>query len=231
LGLATKGRIQVDAMNAMSYDAMALGSGDFLVGLDTLRERMSAARFPMLSANAVMSDTGQLIGQPYVLKDLGSGYSAAIVGLTDGDVEGFMAATHAPAIRVLDPIETTKRCLNEIGSKANVIIVLSHLGTEADRELAEMVPGVDVIVGGKSEAVLEPAKVDGSETVVVQAGSQGKYLGIARVRFDSQGVVVSVEGEPLALGEDVPDDPAMVKLIEDYTREVGPIPTTETVID
>lgn len=225
IGLATKGQAIIEAMNLMQYDAMALGSGDFVVGLDLLRERMKAAQFPMLSANAVLSDTGELIARPYVIKDLGPGYRAAIIGLTDPDVEGLSRAVRGPVVRTLDPMDTLKKAVAEVSGKANVVIVLSHLGLQADRDLAESVPGIAVIVGGKSGEIMPPTQVGPTGAVLAQAGSQGKYLGELRLMLNEQGRVTSVRGEEKALGAEIPDDPAMAKFVDDQTRLMGPAPT------
>lgn len=225
LGLATKGKLMVEAMNLLGYQAMALGSGDFVIGLDTLRIRMKAAQFPMLSANAVFSDTGQLVGQPYVIDDLGQGHKAAIIGLTDPDVLGFLEAMNEPAVRVLDATETVRRYVQEVSGQADIIIVLSHMGLDFDQEVAKAVPGIDVIIGGKSGAVLNPAnRVSPTGPVIAQAGSQGKYLGVLRLKFDGQGNLLGVEGGPVSLGSDIPDDPAMADLIERYSKQLGPTP-------
>jgi len=173
VGLATKGKALVEAMNMMKYDAMTLGSGDFFIGLDLLRERMKAAQFPMLSANAVLSDTGQLIAQPYVIKDLGQGYRAAIIGLTDPYVQTITTVSHGPIVRALDPTETLKKIMAEVAGKANVFIVLSHLGHQTDRDLAQAIPGISVIVGGQSQEIMPPTQVGPSRTVLVQAGARG----------------------------------------------------------
>ena len=161
----------------MKYDAMTLGSGDFVIGFDLLKERMKEAQFPLLSANVVMSDTGDLIAQPYVVKDLGQGYHAAIIGVTDADAASLVQAINGPAVRVLDPAEAVKRYVAEIGSRANFVIVLSHLGSEADLSLAEAVPGIGLIVGGKDGSIVPPTEIGPGHTISVQASSQGEYLG------------------------------------------------------
>ena len=60
--------------------------------------------------------------------------------------------------------------------KADVIVVLSHMGYEAERAIAGRVPGIDVIVGGHTHDILwRPERV--GSTLIVQAGSHGKFVG------------------------------------------------------
>ena len=61
--LKTQGKSSVEAMNRLGYDAMALGPADLALGLETLRARMAEAKFPMLSANAVVTGTEELGGE------------------------------------------------------------------------------------------------------------------------------------------------------------------------
>jgi 2',3'-cyclic-nucleotide 2'-phosphodiesterase (5'-nucleotidase family) len=61
--------------------------------------------------------------------------------------------------------------------------VLSHIGLDADRELAGKVKGIDVIVGGHSHTVVKDPVIE-SGTVIVQAGSNGVYLGVIKISFD-----------------------------------------------
>jgi 5'-nucleotidase / UDP-sugar diphosphatase len=231
IGLATKGKALVEAMNMMKYDAMALGSGDFVIGLDLLKERMKTAQFPMLSANAVLSDTGELIAQPYIIKDLGQDYRAAIIGLTDPDVTSLSLTTQGPVVRTLDPAETVKKIMAEVSGKANAIIVLSHLGSQADRELAQTIPGIAAIIGGKSGEIMPPTQVGPSHTVLVQAGSQGKYLGELRLTLGEAGQLMAVEGEEKALEAGIPDDPAMAKFVEEQSKLLGPTAVAPAAVE
>ncbi len=231
IGLATKGKALVEAMNMMHYDAMGLGSGDFIVGLDLLKERMKAAQFPMLSANAVLSDTGELIAQPYAIKDLGQGYRVALVGLTDPYVQALTEASPGPVIRALDPIETLKKVMAEVSGKADAVIVLSHLGSQDDRALAQAIPGIAAIVGGKSGEIMPPTQVGPSHTVLAQAASQGRYLGELWLTLNESGQVTAVRGEEKSLEGEIPDDPAMAKFVDEQLKLLGPTAVTPAVVD
>jgi len=66
---------------------------------------------------------------------------------------------------------------------AKLIIVLSHQGLDADKDLAGTVSGIDIIVGGHSHtAVTAPVRV--GRTIITQAGSYGVYLGVLKLEVD-----------------------------------------------
>jgi len=206
----TQGKVIVEAMNLLGYDAMALGGEDFWLGLDVLRQRMAEAKFPILSANVVMADTNQLFATPYVIKEIGD-QQVAIVGLTNQEA----TSAAGGAIAVLDPPEVLQDVMDEVSKEADVIIVLSHLGTEVDLQMANQVKGIDLIVGGKSHDVLNPPLwMEESSTVIAQAGVQGQYIGVVRLEIDSQGQVASHKGEAVLLTQDFADDPEMMAFLD-----------------
>ncbi len=211
-------------MNRLGYDAMALGSGDFIIGWDILQKRMAEAAFPMLSANVVLSDTGALVGQPYVIKELTPEHKVAVIGLTDQDVLSLKQTIGGPPLRVLGATDTLRQYVDEVSSQADIIVVLSHLGFEEDQKLANLFPDVDAIIGGKSGHLFDPPirpRPDGP--VVVQAGSLGERLGMVRLDFDAQGHLVGWDGRLILLTPDVPDDPTMAEFLHQYDSRLTPV--------
>ena len=208
----TQGKVIVEAMNLLGYDAMALGDQDFQMGLDVLRQRMEEAQFPILSANVVIAGTDKLFAPPYVVKDIGD-HKAAIIGLTNQEA----AQAAGGAIVVLSPLEALQHLIDEVSKKADIIIVLSHLGIEVDLQMVSEVKGIDLVIGGQSHDVLNPPLWDEARgTVIAQAGYQGRWIGVVRLDMDGQGTVASHEGEVVVLGEDFADDPEMRALLDQY---------------
>jgi 5'-nucleotidase / UDP-sugar diphosphatase len=74
------------------------------------------------------------------------------------------------------PEIAVQQCLLKLKDRTDIILVLSHCGFQADRELAARVPGIDVIVGGHSHTkILQPEQV--GRTIIVQAWEHAKALG------------------------------------------------------
>jgi 5'-nucleotidase/UDP-sugar diphosphatase len=212
LAQQTQGKVIVETMNLLGYDAMALGDQDFRLGFDVLRQRMEEANFPVLSANAVISGTDRLFTLPYITKKIRD-HEVAIIGLTNAAA----IQTSGGAIAIYDPLKALQYFMDEMSAKADVIIVLSHMGTEVDLQLASEVEEIDLIVGGQSRDVLNPPLWDeASSTVIAQAGYQGRWIGVVRLDIDSRGTVASYEGEVVLLGEDFADDPEVIALLDQY---------------
>ena len=122
--LKTQGQTSVEAMNRMGYDAMVLGPADLGLGVAALRQRSAEAKFAMVSANAVLTGTMQLLAKPYLLREL-AGHRVAIVGLSGGG--------GTAEIGVLDPLATARKIVPEVRQQADVVILLSHAGPAVDQ--------------------------------------------------------------------------------------------------
>jgi 5'-nucleotidase/UDP-sugar diphosphatase len=125
------GKTVVEVMNAVGFDAMALGNHEFDWGLNVLKERKAQAAFPMLSANLFDKNSGRRadLVPSYVIIER-QGVKIAVVGFTTPDtalttnprnVEGFVFA---------DPAATLKVLLPELKAQgAGLVVALGHLAS------------------------------------------------------------------------------------------------------
>ncbi len=103
---------------------------------------------------------------------------------------------------------------------AKTVILLSHLNSNRDREIAEKIQGIDGIVGGHDHVKISPPlEVNGA--VIVQAGDFGQYLGRLDLTIDPEtGKVARYQGTLIPVGEDIPDDPQTWQAVEAQQRRV-----------
>jgi len=205
-----KGAAAAEIMNALGYDAMAVGNHEFDDGPEVLRNFMDAVAFPVLMANADVSREPALadVFTPSTILEV-DGEAIGLIGLTPQNNDEL--ASPGPNITFTDPVAAVQREVERFQAEGiNKIIVLSHSGLGVDVDLASKVPGVDVIIGGHSHTLLAnntdaaagpyPTWVeapDGNRTAIIQAYAYGKYLGELTVRFDENGVVTQATGDPL----------------------------------
>jgi 2',3'-cyclic-nucleotide 2'-phosphodiesterase (5'-nucleotidase family) len=116
-----------------------------------------------------------------------------ILGLTYHDLTSIVRASAIEGLRSLPPAETVRRYLPELRETCDLVIVLSHLGLEADVELARAVPEIALIVGGHSHRVLIAGAQTGG-TLIVQAGAYGEYLGQVAVPWDRDQGQIAADG-------------------------------------
>lgn len=180
------GKPVIEIMNALNFDAMVLGNHEFDWGLSVLRSLRSEARFPFLAANITdRKDLPPPGMKPFILLEK-EGLKLAIIGVTTPQARYTTRPDLMKDVRVNNPETILPEMIRQAqGQGARFIIVLSHLGLDEDRMLAEKVPGIHVIVGGHSHtAVATP--VTAGKTIIVQAGSYGSEMGILNLWLDRE---------------------------------------------
>jgi 5'-nucleotidase / UDP-sugar diphosphatase len=177
------GKASIEVMNAMKFDAMVVGNHEFDFGPKVLKERLAQARFPMLGANV----RGFAALKPYVIKNL-KGVRIAIIGVVTQDTPVATHPRNVAGLTFSTPESAVKKYLAQLKGRADIFIVLSHCGFQADRELAAKVPGINVIVGGHSHTKLLQPEVVG-QTIIVQAWEHAKALGVLNLRIDDKKIV------------------------------------------
>jgi 5'-nucleotidase/UDP-sugar diphosphatase len=175
------------------YDAMELGNHEFDLGLEALTGIVTSA-FPngdpamsLLNANFDLSNLGALSGVVHknIVKTM-DGVKIGIFGLLTEDAENYSEAVIARFSGDIHGVAAAQvKALREKGCR--VVICLSHLGASGDSSLADGVEGIDIIVGGHSHDLFGKAIVRHG-TIIVQAGSHGRYLGELSVSVGPRGV-------------------------------------------
>ena len=169
------------AMNAVGYDAAALGNHEFNYGLDILRTFESQLDHPLLGANAVDDATGRPVFPPYVIKKLrptknGPTLTVGILGLTNPGIAIWDKANVEGKLRFPGLVEQAKVFVPELKKAGcDVIVVAAHSGADtsssygdalpypenASTLVAEQVPGIDAILVGHAHVEIPQRLVDG----------------------------------------------------------------------
>jgi 2',3'-cyclic-nucleotide 2'-phosphodiesterase (5'-nucleotidase family) len=177
----SKGENGVKVLEALGYDAMAIGNHEFDYGSERLVELMEMNDVPMLASNVKKADDTDL-ATPYILKEM-DGYTVAIFGLSTPETTYKSHPDNTVGLTFENPIDTAKEMVAMLADKADIIIALAHIGDEGDyttAAIAEAVTGLDVIIDGHSHNVYDGGLTVG-DTLIVQAGEKTKNIGIAKL--------------------------------------------------
>jgi len=181
------GRMEIDAMNRMKYDAITLGNHEFDNGIDTLAVILKKAQFPILSSNYQLDKTPLFeFVKPYLILERG-GLRIGIMAL-DVNPKSLIIENNYKGLVYEDPIKKAKDISTFLKKKekCDVIICLSHLGADStkaevnDFEIAHRTRYIDVIIGGHSHSLLENViakNAAGKPIVIAQMAKSGLYLG------------------------------------------------------
>ena len=175
------GRVEVDAMNRMKYDAITLGNHEFDNGIDTLAVVLKNAQFPIISSNYNLSNTSLAkLVKPYQIL-YRDGLKIGIMAL-DVNPKSLIMENNYKGLVYEDPFEKADEIstLLKKKEKCDVIICLSHLGAETDFQVAHKTRYIDVIIGGHSHSMITDTtekNAEGKPIVIAQMGKSGLYLG------------------------------------------------------
>ncbi|MEK6756984.1 MAG: bifunctional UDP-sugar hydrolase/5'-nucleotidase [Bacteroidota bacterium] len=212
----TLGQSQIELMNIINPDAMTLGNHEFDYGSERLRQTLRTARFPTLAANIYDDRSRSTFREPTRIVTRGD-LRVGIVGLTHPQLESLVIKDSLAGIKMLDVDSVLSWHINALKTqKVDLLIALTHAGLQNDSAIASRHPEIDIIVGGHDHvALLKPAKVN--RTLIVQAGTRGRWLGKLELMVDLDGdSVFSYRGELVETraGEIAPDSVAARKVEE-----------------
>jgi len=177
--VSEKARLILEGFNLMGYDALGIGDDDLTLGRDFLMEMSKKAQFPFLSSNIINEDSGRLLFQPYLLKEI-AGMKIGIFSLFSPDLFTGPNDFRKKRLVIRDPVETAQAMVRELQPKTDLIILLSHLSYPKDVELAQNISGIHLIIGSHTGAnLLYPPLI--KNTYLLQMAPKGMYG--ARIDF------------------------------------------------
>ena len=216
--LWTNAQDMVDACKLLGVDVMT-GHWEFTYGMERVKEIVEkdfAGKLDFVAQNVKTNDFGDQVFKPYVIREI-NGVPCAIIGqafpYTPIANPRYMVADWAFGIQD----ENMQVMVDEArGKGAQVVVVLSHNGMDVDLKMASRVRGIDAIFGGHTHdgvPVAVPVSNAGGKTLVTNAGSNTKFLGV--MDFDVKGgKVVDFRYRLLPIfANQLKADPAMDALI------------------
>jgi S-sulfosulfanyl-L-cysteine sulfohydrolase len=229
LANATDGAAMVEVANLLGIEAMT-GHWEFTYGEKNLRQNLKNFKGEFLAQNVFLTDDAAFnnapafdasngrVFKPATIKELG-GYRVGIVGQAMPYVPIAHPKRFTPdwtfGIRDADLQKVVDGLRQR--DKVDAVLLLSHNGMDVDLKLASRVTGIDVILGGHThDAVPRPTVVANAsgKTLVTNAGSNGKFLGVLDLDLD-KGRVKDVRYRLVPVFADIlPADRAMQAAID-----------------
>lgn len=201
--LWTRGRDMVGACNLLGVDVMT-GHWEFTYNDEEVLENVSDFQGDFVANNVVATEDALFDGvevfdedsghvfQPYVVKEV-NGRRIAVIGQAFPYTPIANPQRFIPdwtfGIRESDLADQVSHVRTT--EKPDAVVLLSHNGMDVDLKLASQVPGIDAILGGHThDGIPVPVEVknSGGITLVTNAGSNGKFLGVLDLKFGASGV-------------------------------------------
>ncbi|HEY3266641.1 MAG TPA: metallophosphoesterase [Armatimonadota bacterium] len=193
LGFRPAGEPILSRMSDAGYSAMAMGNREAHLWRNVLEMKIKSARFPILSAN--VSAPHPIRGVQPSLELERNGLRIAVAGLTVPMITKSMWSRHLCDLLFENPRDAARALSADLRPRADMLILLSHLGQKADREIAAD-GGFDLILGGHSHVLTEAPERVGS-TWICHTGSHARFAGVWNVERRASGWSVSGSLQPL----------------------------------
>lgn len=227
------GVVEQKAMNALGYDMRILGNHEFDNGISDLAKVLDESDAEFIATNYNLDNT-----------PLGEEFEKYSIREFDGKRIGFISINLQPkgmisegnydGLEYLDAVEAANASawwLKNI-EHCDMVIAITHIGYDpavppGDKSLAGSTRNIDIIIGGHSHDLIDPANddmqwripnLDGEEVLVTQVGKQGKNVGEITIDLDNGDADYRII--PVTARYDSRIDPAMTELIAPYRAGV-----------
>ncbi len=211
VGNYDSGSIVMGFMNRIGYDVWSPGNHEFDAGLENAFRIMNMAEFPVLAANIVNAETGEIPPpmRPYIIKEV-AGIKIGMIGLVTEETPYYALPEDVKEIEFLKVKPVTEKYIAEIKDQVDLIFVVSHLGVPYDvetayremiesdveqrirygmnaMELAHYVKGIDLMVCGHIHVGYERGWEDPlTHTICLQTYGRGTGVGLYEIAVDPE---------------------------------------------
>ncbi|HEX8632568.1 MAG TPA: 5'-nucleotidase C-terminal domain-containing protein [Pyrinomonadaceae bacterium] len=227
------------AMNALQFDALAVGNHEYNFGLSVLEKARREANFPWLSANTYRAGTNDTYYRPYVVKEV-NGVRVGLLGLTTPGVPFWENRENFAGLEFREPVAEARKWTAVLRDKERVdlVVIAMHMGVEEDLRSGELSPGqvaqenaavrlarevagVDLILMGHTHREVPSLVIN--NVLLTQANFWGRHLARADVYLErvegGRWRVVAKSARTVAVGEGTETDAEIAHLVEPYDRE------------
>ena len=224
-GVRVRGKQMIEVMNAMSFDVVAFGNHEFDIPKKDLQKRMDESNFPWISSN-VFNKTADSIKQFYQelsgVKRLVKGSFIKEIFDEDGTKikVGFISVCipSNPKDYVLykDMFGAIVKEYESIKNKVDIVIGLTHVKIEHDREIAKLLPNIPLIMGGhehtnKNEMI--------GNVRITKADANAKTAYIHSINYDKKNKNTIISSQLKSIDTSITDN-LKVKLVVDKWSQV-----------
>ncbi len=233
-----KGEVEQQMLNELGYDVQIIGNHEFDNGMDALKKMLDNAGPALISSN--YDFTGSVLDgmfQPYMVKQYGK-HKVGVMAL-NLDPKGMVAEGNYDGVKYLPWKEVTQKTVDLLRNqeKCDYVIAVTHIGYKGsdedaklfgDVQVAEQTSGIDLIIGGHSHSLLDPAvkvaNAEGDSVMIVQTGKYGQYVGEVTMNLSNGDLTEKLISVDSRL--DARRDSALMAKIEPYRAGIDSLYNT-----
>jgi S-sulfosulfanyl-L-cysteine sulfohydrolase len=208
----TQGKAMLPILSRLGLDGMT-AHWEFAYGPETFQQRAAELNYPVLALNVFTQHDRKLIFPPYRIKEA-NGLRIGIAGLANNIVDKMMPPSFSEGLTFDLGREELSQVVQRLRQEEQVdlVVLLSHLGFPQDMQLVSDVAGIDICLSGHTHHRLYQPVRQG-ETLLIQSGSHGSFLGRLEVTIEGSRIV-DYRHELLQVEQDISPDQEIQDLVD-----------------
>ena len=173
---------------------------------------------PFISSNIVYEQNSEYFVEPYIIKEFfpepNTSIKVAILGVCPERKAFFSSRLGEPMLKSLNPEKAIEKIVPELKGKCNIIILLSHLGFELTKQLAQKMNEIDIIISGGDQKTSSGIALP-NHKIIASAGLEGKNLGSIEIS-NINSTIKMLKHELIPLTDKIENDRELLKLTKEY---------------
>lgn len=219
----TKGGVMIDLLNNLGVNGTTLGNHEFDYSYENLQKQMQNKKFPVLCCNAFDKRTGELL--PFATEYAvfaHDGIKIGVIGVDTPETKWISFEKNVENIEFKDPVPIATELAKKLKkSGCDFIIMLSHLGLNADIEFLKKAEGIDMILGGHTHVVKKDFVYAGpNNTPIVHSGCSCEHASVVTLDIDGINKPKMTVNSVSLYQKDIGEDTFIKNLSEDYLKDL-----------
>jgi 2',3'-cyclic-nucleotide 2'-phosphodiesterase (5'-nucleotidase family) len=210
-GERVRGKQMVEVMNAMNFDLVAFGNHEFDLSYENLQNRLNESKFEWICSNVYHNLNGEKKSFGKIIegekKDINQTYIKEFKVGSETIKIGFISvcipSNPRSYVTYTDMFEEAKRTYNDLKDKTDIVLGLTHVKIEDDKKIAEMLPGIPLIMGGH-EHTNKYEKVGNS--LITKADANAKTVYVHKFEYNPTTKQLNFNSELITIDESITDD-------------------------
>jgi 5'-nucleotidase / UDP-sugar diphosphatase len=225
-GKRIRGKQMIETLNVLGLDMVVFGNHEFdYDDLSDLQARLDESNFTWLAGNARLKGTTWT--QQFFKNKAGGGTEICpdnkVISFKDADgtminigIFGVLVNNgKKPWVEYSDWAEAAKKNFAELKPKCDVVLALTHLSIEEDKQLAGMLPEVPLVMGGHDH---DNMRIPVGPSLVTKADANAKTVYVHTIRYDKRKKTCTVKSELRKINSSIADEPATAAVVAKWEK-------------
>jgi len=214
-----KAELTLRSMGLMKYDGIVIGETDLGFGLDFIRDQASALKLPIVVSNLRDAAADTLVFPATREIVLPSGLRVAMVGAMSPRLK-LPPQVGKGRVTIEEPSKAIAPLVNELRGRADIVVLLAHMGQDEVQRITSEVKGIDLVVyGHDARPMRRVRRVNGA--FPLQVSDRGRYMGLAYAVLGDNLRIRRLVANVTPLSDYYADDEAIAKLFRSFDLDIA----------